>query len=248
MKVFYDRIIIFDESVFESHASVAILAEKDFVNWTYNTTLSGTYTGAKLSYSDPKTGKDHKVEVGTGPRILKINKEADGAEDARKKALAELNNANKKSITFSGTVKARRDLVAGACVTLAGFGIPDGNYYLDKVVTKVTGKGVSQQSITAHYTGGRSVDGTIELAPMAKQETEGPYTDYTVVKGDTLWTIAQAHLGDPLRYQEIYEINKEAIETEAQAKGKEDSGNGHWIFAGTTLKLPPKEQAVEEEE
>lgn len=138
--------------------------------------------------------------------------------------------------------------MAGACITLTDFGVPDGKYYLDKVVTKVTGKGASQQSITAHSAGGRAVDGTIALDPMTKEEPEGPYTDYTVVKGDTLWTIAQEHLGDPLRYQEIYEINKETIELEAQAKGKDDSGNGHWIFSGTTLKLPPKEKAVEEEE
>lgn len=247
MKVFYDRIIIFDEAVYEARASVATLTEGDFTAWTYNTTLSGTYTGTKLSYSDPGTGKDHTVEVGIGPRILKINKEADSAEDARKKALAELNNANKKAITFSGTLRARNGLVAGACITLTGFGVPDGNYYLDKVVTKVTGKGASQQSITAHYTGGRAVDGTIALDPIAKQEPEGPYTDYTVVKGDTLWTIAQKHLGDPLRYQEIYGINKETIETEAQARGKEDSGDGHWIFPGTILKLPPKEQEPAEE-
>lgn len=248
MKVFYDRIIIFDETAYEARASVATLSERDFINnWNFNTTLSGTYTGAKLSYSDPGTGKDHMVEVGIGPRILKINKEADSAEDARKKALAELNNANKKTTIFSGTVRARKDLVAGACITLTDFGVPDGKYYLDKVVTKVTGKGASQQSITAHYVGGRAVDGIISLDPIAKQELKGPYTDYMAAKGDTLWTIAQEHLGNHLRYQEIYEMNKETIETEAQARGKEDSGNGHWIFPGTVLKLPPKEQEQAEE-
>ncbi len=248
MKVFYDRIIIFDEAIYEARTSVATLEERDFINWSYNTTLSGTYTGAKFSYSDPASGKEHTVDVGTGPRILKINKEADSAEDARKKAMAKLNRANKKAITFSGTIRARQDIVAGACITLKGFGVPDGNYYLDKVVTKVTSKGASQQSINAHYTGGRVVEGTVVLEPMAKQEMEEAYIDYTVTKGDTLWTIALVQLGNPLRYQEIYEINKQTIETEAQSRGKEDSGNGHWIFQGTILKLPPKEQVTEEEE
>lgn len=69
----------------------------------------------------------------------------------------------------------------------------------------------------------------------------GEAGSYTVEKGDTLWTIAGQFLGSPLRYVEIYELNKELIEAEAQGRGKKDSSNGHWIFPGTELLLPPAE-------
>ena len=61
------------------------------------------------------------------------------------------------------------------------------------------------------------------------------------MKGDTLWTIAERFLGSPLRYAEIYDLNKDVIEAEAQSRGKKDSSNGHWIFPGTVLQIPAAE-------
>ncbi|MFD8460535.1 LysM peptidoglycan-binding domain-containing protein [Streptomyces antimycoticus] len=40
--------------------------------------------------------------------------------------------------------------------------------------------------------------------------------EYTVVEGDTLWDIAETHLGDPLKWPRIYALNK----TRVQADGK----------------------------
>ncbi|MDO4285169.1 MAG: LysM peptidoglycan-binding domain-containing protein [Eubacteriales bacterium] len=250
MKVFSSRLIIFDEGIYEAKVSAATLRESDFLQWSYNTTVGGTYTGAKLSYSDPGKGKDQKVTVGGGERILNINREADSAEDARKKALAELNNANKRAVTFSGNLFPRREIAAGACISLEGFsalGVPDGNYYLDKVVTKVSGKGASSQAITAHWTGYRA-DGAEVLLDSQLQEGSGETIAYTVEDGDTLWLIAQKITGNPLMYEEIYELNKETIESEAVSRGKKDSGHGHWIFAGTILQIPVEEDEEDEDE
>lgn len=58
------------------------------------------------------------------------------------------------------------------------------------------------------------------------------------MKGDTLWTIAEQLLGSPLRYAEIYDLNKTIIEETAKGRGKTDSSNGHWIFPGTVLQIP----------
>ena len=38
---------------------------------------------------------------------------------------------------------------------------------------------------------------------------------YTIVENDTLWGIAQCYLGDGLRWEEIYELNKDVIEDTA---------------------------------
>lgn len=242
MKVFYDKVIIFDEGIYENRAPVITLLEKDIIDWKYNTTLSGTYTGAKISYSDPGTGDDHEVVVGGGSRILNINKTADNAEDARKKAISELNNANKKAETMSIVIMARKNIVSAACIGVAGLGLPDGNYYIDKVVTKVSGKGASQQTLTVHKTGYRFDDATIVLENQPENNANGSSSEYTVVKGDTLWGIAQKLLNSPLRYAEIYDINKDVIESAAKERGKKDSSNGHWLFPGTVLTIPPAEE------
>lgn len=245
MKVFAEKIVIFDEAVYEAAQPVTELKYEDFAaGYQYKSTLEGTYTGAKIAYSDPGTGEDHIVTVGGGDRIKEINEEADSAADAQKKAVAALNNANKNDTKFSGTVKARRELLASRCVSISGFGVPDGTYYLDKVVTKISGSGASQQYIEAHRVGYR-MENTVVLIDQMPEETETDGGEYTVAKGDTLWKIAAQTLGSPTRYAEIYELNKEVIEETARGRGKRDSSNGHWLFQGTTLKIPGTKGSVE---
>ena len=241
MKVFAEKIIIFDEAKYESANPVTTLYYEDFSQYNYNSTLEGTYTGAKISYSDPATGEDHIVTVGGGARIKEINEAADSAADAQRKAIAALNNANKNDTTFTGTIMAKRELIASRCVSVSGFGKPDGIYYIDKVVTKIGGNGISQQTLTMHRVGYRMDNATVLIDARPESKTEGIATDYTVVKGDTLWSIAKQFLNSPLRYAEIYELNKEVIEQQAQNRGKIGSGNGHWIFPGTVLTIPPAE-------
>ncbi|MBD5516632.1 MAG: LysM peptidoglycan-binding domain-containing protein [Lachnospiraceae bacterium] len=69
-------------------------------------------------------------------------------------------------------------------------------------------------------------------------EDEAGAEEYVVKKGDTLWKIAEEMLGSSFRYAEIYELNKATIEETAQNKGKEDTGDGYWIFQGTLLRMP----------
>lgn len=63
---------------------------------------------------------------------------------------------------------------------------------------------------------------------------------HTVAPGDSLWKIAQSKLGKGSRHAEIYNLNKEIIETTAKKHGKSHSNNGHWIYPGTVLQLPAK--------
>ena len=241
MKVFAGKIVIFDEAQYESAGAVDTLHYEDFSKWSYNSTLAGTYTGAKIAYTDPGTAEDHIVMVGGGSRIMEINEEADSAEDARRKAIAALNNTNKKDTTFSGTVMARRALVASCCVNIAGFGVPDGTYYLDEVVTRIGGNGASQQSLSMHRVGYRMDDAVVLIDAQPEEVSSGEGGSHTVVKGDTLWTIAEEYLGSPLRYAEIYNLNRDVIEEAAKGRGKRDSSNGHWLVPGTELQIPAGE-------
>ncbi len=51
------------------------------------------------------------------------------------------------------------------------------------------------------------------------------HDSHRVIKGDTLWDIAEDHLGDPQRWHQIYKLNKDQIE------------NPHWIFPGQVFVL-----------
>ena len=61
---------------------------------------------------------------------------------------------------------------------------------------------------------------------------------YTVVSGDTLWGIAQTHLGSGTKWSEIYNLNADVIESSARKYGRNSSDNGHWIYPGDTYTLP----------
>lgn len=241
MKVFANKIVIFDEAAYEAADTMIPLYYDDFTKFSYNSTLAGTYTGAKLAYMDPAESEIHTVEVGDGSRIMEMNEEADNAKDAERKAIAALNNANKKDATFSGTVMPKRGIIASSCINIEGFGKLDGIYYIDEVVTKISRNSASKQSISAHRTGNRMDDATVIIDAKPEIKDTGEDTSYTVVKGDTLWSIAESLLGSPLRYAEIYNKNRDVIEAEAQNRGKKDSSNGHWIFPGTELIIPGKD-------
>ena len=64
-----------------------------------------------------------------------------------------------------------------------------------------------------------------EPAPV-RTDNRTPEKTYTVVKGDSLWTIAAKHLGSGNRYIEIYNLNRDKIK------------NPNLIYPGQVFKLP----------
>ncbi len=64
------------------------------------------------------------------------------------------------------------------------------------------------------------------LAAQQPAKADTVAQTHTVVKGETLWGLAQQYLSDPFRWPEIYNLNKSLIT------------DPHWIYPGQTLRIP----------
>lgn len=140
MKIFNGKIVVFDEATYEQKPTIATLTEEDFdPNWSWNTSIAGTYTGVKYEYTNSKKNKTFTVEAGDGDRILTCNEAAENLTEATAIALAALNSANKGTTTLNLTLKGRWYIFATACVLIVGLGKLSGKYYVDKAIHTLGG-------------------------------------------------------------------------------------------------------------
>lgn len=149
LKIFNDRLVIFDEAVYEQKPVVATLTEEDFEpNWKYNTSLAGTYTGMQYSYTNSKKGKTYNVEIGGGDRIMTCDDEASNLTEATRIAVSKLNNANKGTTTMQITLRGTWKIVATSCVQISGLGMLDGKYYVERADTSISGSGGTKLTLS----------------------------------------------------------------------------------------------------
>ena len=142
MKIFAKKLVLYKEARYEAKKAVVTIDETDMEpNWSINDTLAGTYTGCKFSYTDPKTNKTVKVQVGKGSRWLTINGEASSKADAQKRAYAAVNNSNKNQTKIKFSIFPNPKIIATACIKLTGFGALSGKYFVTAVNHSITPKG-----------------------------------------------------------------------------------------------------------
>lgn len=192
LKIFNDKIVIYDPAVYEAKGAVATLTRSSFIgdNWSYDSELAGMYQACEISYTNAKTNQDIKVRVGEAPcydvtqtkkkskkksskksssaaskvdtaskydtsgtpamdtvRCLYINQSCDGEADAKKKALAALNEANRKITTLSGDIPVNPKIFSTSVVNVKGMGIIDGRYFVKKMTLKIDPSSGSTQSL-----------------------------------------------------------------------------------------------------
>ena len=232
MKVYANRLVIWDYKKYSAAAPVLVLTPSEVSKWSYRSTMQGTYTGAKVSYTDPNTKKTVDVLVGTEGRIYKSNQKADSEADARLIGEAAIRNANRKERTMQLTLPPKLSISATRTVQLSGFGRMDGKYFVEKVSHSIGRKAYTMQVNLRCLP-----EEAAQAAPEAAQGSGGTGI-YVVQSGDTLWDISKRFYGSPARYPEIYAANAAAIEADAKRHGKAGSNDGYWIWPGLQLTIP----------
>lgn len=231
LKVFYNRLVIWDYREYFGRTPVTEIKPEMCSKWSYRSSMQGTYTGARVSYKNPKTKKMVDVLVGTEERLYKTNQKADSEADARLIGEAAIRNANRRESTMQLTMPPQLLLMATLTVRLNGFGQMDGAYFIEKVTHQIGRKAYVMQVLLS-----RIPESDSEKISAPTEARMGNV--YIVQKGDNLWDLSQKFYGTPSRCEEIYRANKDRIETEAREHGKSDSSNGYWIWPGTPLDIP----------
>lgn len=229
MKVYNNKLVIFDEGKYEAKDAVANIDESDMEDWSYNSTIAGSYTGAKVSYTIPDTEKTVTKTVGKKGRMYEASIQVSSEYDAELKAEAIVNKANKKITTMTVKIMANPKIVATSTVEITGLGKLNGKYYVDQVKHSL-GSGYTM-TLTLHL-----IQPRIGSTVVTSKSSSGG--KYIVKRGDNLWMLAKQFYGSGTKQTVIYEANKEVIEATAKAHGFSSSQNGHWIFPGTELVIP----------
>lgn len=132
-KIYCGKVVIYDKGKFEAKKPAVTLTKADLQKWSCNTTLTGTYTGAKITYTSDENDQELKCMVGGGKRILNINEKVGSLQEAQIKACARVNMENEKSVTMSITIMADTRIAAGNTVRIKGLCRLSGKYFVDQV-------------------------------------------------------------------------------------------------------------------
>ena len=236
LKVYANRLVIWDYRQYYSKPAIMTLTPSMVSNWSYRSTMQGTYTGAKVSYTDPGTKKSVSIVMGSEERLYKTTQKADSEADARRIGEGAILKANRKETTMQIQLPPKLSLVATENVEISGFGKMDGKYFIQKVSHQIKKNGYNMQVNLSRIPESGIQTNTEQNAETAKNERHGE--TYIIKKGDTLWNLAQQYYGDPTKCTAIYEENKEEIERAAKKNGKNGSNGGYWIFPGQSIKIP----------
>lgn len=169
IKVYAGKIYIYSATKYEAKKAKKTIDIKNMLDWDYNATLIGTYTGATIKYTSGEKEKEYTCKVGSGSRIYHISEKVDSLADAKLKAAAKVNKENRKAETLSCSIKPDPDITSGININVSGAGKVDGKYFIDKVTHTVSGSGAYTMQLEMHKV--QSAVAAKESKPAAKKTT-----------------------------------------------------------------------------
>lgn len=148
LKVYAKRLWVYDRERYKGKRAVQDFDRTNIIpgSLSYNTTLSGTYTGGYFTYTDADKDLDIVCSVGGGTHTKNVNRRATSVYDASVQLCAEINNANHGRVKLKFSVMGNWGVSAGNNLRLTGYGDGlnggiNGKYFVDKVTHKYTKSG-----------------------------------------------------------------------------------------------------------
>ena len=148
VKVNDDKLIIYDAEQYEDKSSVTELNINDagLISFKFTSKSAQTYKSARLKYHHPKKAQTYDVsefddDIEGSEQVLELNEYAESESDARKIAQKKLHKANSREITGNITLKGDTRLLAGVNISLDGFGLFSGKYFITKATHTVNNSG-----------------------------------------------------------------------------------------------------------
>lgn len=177
LKVYRRKLVLYDRERYKEKPAVLTLARLgDVQEWSFERSLDGSYTGGKITYTDPMTEKDVTYTMGVQTRPLELNEKADNAADAERILKAKLADANHGTEKISFQLLGEPRIVSGQVIALEGFGGKiSGNYFVDTAEHSVSRSGGYTTRISASKidTGGgaeRAIDFLASIGVIATPE------------------------------------------------------------------------------
>lgn len=144
MKLYNDKIVIYDMAKYEAQAARYSFDQKDCEDYRVHTAIMAHYDAVQMQYTSGKKAKTYTYNFtvpGTaGARKLIVSGKADSVADAEQKAKAALREKIRQEHTMSITVQGNTEYMAADCCNITGFGKIDGKYFVDSVTHAKSGK------------------------------------------------------------------------------------------------------------
>ncbi len=150
VKIYSGSVIIYDAVMYEAKPAARKIKLTDFLDWSYNGTMTEIYTGATIQYSNSQQEEEYEVQIGGGGRLLNCSEKVDNIEAALIKARSKVNKANREEETFSGTLPGDPLLCAAMTFELTDAAGISGKYFIDKISHKIDGGNAYKMNISAH--------------------------------------------------------------------------------------------------
>lgn len=145
LKVYSEKLVLFDRNEYMTRAPVAAIDKSQMLSCSPQVELTGTYTGARVAYTDPTTEKTVSYTYGREGRLLKVNKTCDSPAEAQLMARSALFAANHGDMTVSFSLPGNPSICASQVLLLTGIGQFSGRYYIDKITHTLSGSGYTCQ-------------------------------------------------------------------------------------------------------
>lgn len=144
IKLFNSKIVVFSRVEVKKKPATKTIYKSDMTKWSWQTSLCGSYTGGRLTYTDPETEnttlslykapkESTQISTGEGERILDINEKSESEADAERIIKSAVENANHGGTTLSVSIIGDTGYIAGTCINVEGIGKLSGKYYIDQV-------------------------------------------------------------------------------------------------------------------